>query len=163
MDDATFLAGELPELTRLALLHRAGCGAAHLHTAFGEDGGYRTPAMQLRLWKRGRELTPTGWIITDPRKVATHALPAKAPHCRGAAYDLWLMFGHTGEDHLRRATMDPKDGWSAKEIETQTILWAAVVRIGTELGLVAGANWPHLKDFSHFELANWRDLPMKLA
>jgi len=161
VDDARFFAGLRPELAELARQHRAGCVAAQLHTAWGQDGGWRSPAAQQRLYEQGRKLTPTGWVVVDARKVVTNATAATGPHCRGAAYDLWLLFGRNGEQHLRLATMDPKDGWTPQEIEQQTTLWAAVVRIGTRPGLVAGAHFPRLKDFPHVELARWRDLPMK--
>jgi hypothetical protein len=159
MDDTAFFAGLRPELATLARKHRDACRAAHLHVQF--ESGYRAPAVQDALYRHGRQLTEHGWVVVDPHAVVTNATADRSPHCRGAAYDLWLLFGHAGEDHLRNATMDPKDGWGPAEIEQQTTLWGAVVRIGTELGLVAGASWPRLRDFPHFEIKGWRELPLK--
>jgi hypothetical protein len=158
--DDDFYAGLLPELAALAKEHKAKCEAAKLHVQFSGDGGYRPPSVQTRLYRQGRELTPTGWVVVDEKKVVTNATAAHAPHCRRAAYDLWLLFGKPKEGHLRLATMDPKDGWTSAEIEQQTILWGAVVRIGAELGLEPGAHWPKLKDWPHFQLPDWRSFPM---
>ena len=137
--------------------HIACAKAAGLHTIV--TAGFRTWEEQIDEYRKGRAQTPEGWKIVDERAVRTRALPMDAPHCRRAAYDLWLLFGHSGEQHLRLATMDPHDGWTPAEIELQTTLWGALVRIGAELGLVCGAHWPKLKDWPHFERPDWRDLP----
>jgi hypothetical protein len=137
--------------------HIAIAKAAGLHTLV--TAGYRTWREQIEEYRKGRAMTAGGWVVVDERAVTTRALPGRAPHCRRAAYDLWLLFGKDGQGHWRRATMDPKDGWTSAEIERQTILWAALVRIGTDLGMVCGANWPKLKDWPHFERPDWRELP----
>jgi hypothetical protein len=130
-----------------------------LHTLV--TAGTRSPQEQMTEFAKGRRLDPTGiWVVVDERLVVTRALPSEAPHCRAAAYDLWLLFGKPGEQHLRLATMDPKDGWTPAEIEQQTTLWGALVRIGGELGMEAGAHWPKLKDWPHFERPDWRSLPV---
>lgn len=128
-----------------------------LHTLV--TAGYRTWGEQIEEYQKGREMTPKGWAVVDRREVRTDALPDRDPHCRRAAYDLWLLFGRHGEGHWRLATMDPKDGWSASEIEQQTTLWGALVRVGADLGMVCGAHWPKLKDWPHFERPDWRSLP----
>jgi hypothetical protein len=137
--------------------HRRIATSIGLHTLVTE--GARTWGEQMERYAIGRARTSRGWIVTSRRDVVTDALPDHAPHCRAAAYDLWLLFGHAGEGHLRLATMDPKDGWSSAEIEQQITLWGALVRIGTELGMECGAHWPKLKDWPHFERPDWRDLP----
>lgn len=129
-----------------------------LHTRV--SAGARTWDEQMIEWAKGRNKLPNGsWEVVDRRKVSTDALPLKAPHCRRAAYDLWLLFGKSGEGHMRLATMDPRDGWTPSEIEQQTTLWGALVRIGGELGMECGAHWPKLKDWPHFERPDWRNLP----
>lgn len=131
---------------------------AGLHTLV--MAGYRTWSDQIKEYAKGRAMTAKGWEVVDEQAVRTRALPDRDPHCRRAAYDLWLLDGHSGQGHWRLATMDPNDGWTPQEIERQTILWAALVRIGSELGMVCGANWPKLKDWPHFERPDWRDLPV---
>lgn len=129
-----------------------------LHTLVTD--GARTWGEQMEKYAIGRKRSSRGWVVTDRREIVTDALPDEAPHCRAAAYDLWLLFGKAGGGHWRRATMDPEDGWTSAEIERQIILWAAVVRVGTDLGLVAGAHFKKLKDWPHFERPDWRTLPM---
>lgn len=130
-----------------------------LHTLV--TAGARTAEEQTAEYEKGRtRVRPGVWTVTDERAVVTRALPKDAPHCRKAAYDMWLLFGKPGEGHKRLATMDPKDGWSSAEIERQIILWAAIVRIGTDLGMEAGAHWTKLKDWPHFERPDWRTLPL---
>lgn len=139
--------------------HQAIARDAGLHTVV--SAGARTWAEQMVEYRKGRqEVNHSGiWQVVDERLVVTRALPSKAPHCRRAAYDLWLLHGKPGEAHWRFATMDPKDGWTHAEIEQQTTLWGALVRIGGELGMECGAHWPKLKDWPHFERPDWRTLP----
>src|SRR6266403_3022928 len=75
-----------------------------LHTQV--TAGARTWTEQVEKYEIGRKRTPAGWVVVDRRAVVTDALPLDAPHCRAAAYDLWLLFGKPGEGHKRLATMD---------------------------------------------------------
>lgn len=143
--------------------HQARAQKIGLHTLV--TSGARSWSEQLDEYSKGRARTAEGWIVVDERQVVTRALPDRDPHVRAAAYDLWLLFPWrertpAGAVEYRLATMDPKDGWTSPEIEQQTTLWGALIRIGTELELVAGAHWPKLKDWPHFELPNWRALPL---
>lgn len=149
----------LEPLTRKKCLqHGHEAGLLGLHTLV--TAGARTWDEQMIEWAKGRHKLPNGsWEVVDRREVSTDALPLKAPHCRKAAYDMWLLFGRRGEGHWRLATMDPKDGWTSAEVEQQIILWAALVRIGTDLGMECGAHWPKLKDWPHFQRPDWKTLP----
>lgn len=137
--------------------HVAVARDAGLHTVVTAGG--RTWQEQLGEYAKGRRQTPHGWEVVDPHAIVTWGLPKDAPHCRRAAYDLWLLFGKPREPHWRLATMDPKDGWTSAEIEQQTTLWGALIRIGADLGLTCGAHWAKIKDWPHFERPDWRSLP----
>jgi hypothetical protein len=127
-----------------------------IETLLPKDGGFRTADEQLHIFGRGRDYDKARgtWVVIDRKLVVTDALPEDAPHCRRAAYDLWVLF------HGRRATMDPRDGWTPAEIAEQLRLWGQHVAIGHELGLVCGAHWPRLKDWPHFEIPEWRSMPL---
>lgn len=134
--------------------HRERCHRLGIEIVF--RAGFRTWAEQMTEYEKGRARTPGGWVVVDDDLVVTRALPDRAPHCRGAAYDCYPLYKE------RAATMDPRHGWSHGEIEAQMRLWLEVVRIGAdELGLGAGARWPKLKDFPHFEMPGWRSLPLE--
>jgi peptidoglycan L-alanyl-D-glutamate endopeptidase CwlK len=104
--------------------------------------GRRTFAEQIDAYRKGRAQSPDGWHVIDPAKVVTQALPEHAPHCRGAAYDL-VPIVH------ERAAWDRLD------------LFAELGRIGRELGLAWGGDWPRMRDMPHFELPYWRSLPLE--
>lgn len=127
------------ELQPLARTHRD--VAHHLGLDIIFTAGRRTWAEQMAAYGKGRSMTPHGWIVSDPAKLVTFALPEQAPHCRGAAYDIVPIV-------KERAAWDRLD------------LFAELGRIGKELGLVWGGDWPKLKDCPHFELPGWRSLPM---
>lgn len=135
----------------LSGLHADLQAKAHQHQvrahAMGIDivftAGFRTPAEQTMLYQKGRryDMASGVWHVADPSKVVTNALPDHAPHCRRAAYDLVPI-------------VNEKAAWDRLD------LFAELGRIGKELGLVWGGDWPKLKDMPHFELPNWRSLPM---
>jgi peptidoglycan L-alanyl-D-glutamate endopeptidase CwlK len=131
MNDATFFGGLLPELAAKAKLHRAACAARGLSIVF--TSGWRSPEEQTKLYAQGRTL---------PGHIVTNALPEKAPHCRGAAYDLVPIF-------------DEQAAWDRLD------LFQAAADFARGLGLVWGGTWPKLKDLPHFELPGWRELPLK--
>lgn len=123
-------------------LHIQRAAALGIPTLLPSDGGYRTPEYQIGLYGHGRDVIDGEWVVVDPSAVVTHALPASAPHCRRAAYDLVpLVRG--------RPTWDRLD------------LFAELGRIGKELGLVWGGDW-RWKDLAHFELPEWRHLPVAI-
>lgn len=153
MSDLIVQNGLEPWTRNLCREHQVRAASEGLETMLPKTGGFRTPDEQLEQYAKGRKLVDGLWVVVDEGETVTRALPEKAPHCRRAAYDLWLMY------EKRMATMDPKDGWTPAQIEEQIKQWATIVRIGTELGLVAGAHFSKLKDWPHFERPDWRSLP----
>ena len=131
------LAGLLPELQLKARIHRDRAHSMGIDVLF--TAGYRTAEQQIGEYAKGRMLGPAGWFVVDASKVVTHALPDHAPHCRRAAYDLVPIV-------KERAAWDRLD------------LFAELGRIGKELGLVWGGDWP-MKDCPHFEMPGWKSLP----
>lgn len=132
--------GLLPELAELAREHRRRAENLGLDIVF--TAGARTAAEQTALFGKGRVQDVQGvWHVMDPRKVVTNALPAQAPHCRRAAYDLVPIVAE-------------KAAWDRLD------LFAELGRIGKELGLTWGGDWPKLKDMPHFELPGWRSFPL---
>lgn len=131
--------GLRPELAALARQHRARAHALGIDVVF--TAGARTAAEQTALFAKGRVLDGGTWQVTDPHKIVTNAMPAQAPHCRAAAYDLVPI-------------VDERAAWDRLD------LFAELGRIGKELGLTWGGDWPKLKDMPHFELPGWRSFPM---
>jgi peptidoglycan L-alanyl-D-glutamate endopeptidase CwlK len=136
----TIIAGLLPELAAKARTHLSRCEAEGLAIAL--TAGWRSPEEQMVLFTKGRICEDGAWSVVDPKRVVTNATPEHAPHCRGAAYDLVPIVAE-------------KPAWDRLD------LFAEVGRIGKALGLVWGGDWPKLKDMPHFELPNWRGLPLK--
>jgi len=131
--------GLQPALRSLAREHRLRAEKRGIAIVF--TAGRRTPDEQWAAYRKGRMLTPAGnWDVVDAGKVVTFAMPDRAPHCRGAAYDLCPIVAE-------RAAWDRLD------------LFGELGRIGEDLGLVWGGRWAKLKDMPHFELAGWRLLP----
>jgi peptidoglycan L-alanyl-D-glutamate endopeptidase CwlK len=139
MNLESVLAGLLPELAALARLHLGRCSARGITVAL--TSGWRSPMEQIALYAKGRARTPTGWVVTDQRVIVTNALPDKAPHCRGAAYDICPIVAE-------RAAWDRLDLFQA-------------VADAAPPGLVWGGSWPRFKDLPHYELPSWRSLPLK--
>jgi peptidoglycan L-alanyl-D-glutamate endopeptidase CwlK len=103
--------------------------------------GKRSWQEQIDAYHKGRMESPQGWIVVDPARVVTHALPDRAPHCRGGAFDVAPI-------------VRERPAWDRLDI------FAEMGHIGRECGLVWGGDWTRLKDMPHFELPNWRDLPL---
>lgn len=139
MNDTIFFSGLVPDLAALARQHRERAHALGLSIIF--TAGARTWSEQIDDFAKGRVRTATGWEIVNPEAVVTHALPDVDPHVRRGAYDLCPIVNE-------RAAWDRLD------------LFDELGRIGEELGLVWGGRWPHLVDRPHFELRNWRELPL---
>ena len=133
------IAGLLPELQPLARLHFARAYRIGIDISF--TSGYRTPAEQTALYSKGRVLEAGLWHVTDPHLIVTNALPASGAHVRGAAYDIVPI-------------IDEKPMWNRLD------LFSELGRLGKELGLVWGGDWHKFKDLCHFELADWRNLPI---
>lgn len=133
--------GLLPELAAKAREHRVRALSRGIEINF--TAGARTSTEQTMLYALGRKRDLSGiWHVEDPSKIVTNAMPDRAPHCRAAAYDIVPLVN-------KRSAWDRLD------------LFAELGRIGKELGLVWGGDWPKLKDMPHFELPNWRALPLR--
>lgn len=129
------------ELQPKCRMHRARALMLEIDTMIGKDGGYRSAEEQIALYGKGRDFVNGQWIVVEPHAVVTHALPETAPHCRRAAYDLLPL-------------VNGKVAWDRLD------LFAELGRIGKELHLVWGGDWPKLRDLPHFEMPKWRDLPL---
>ena len=135
------LASLRPELADKARVHMDRCWKKGLALAI--TSGWRSPAEQMTLFRLGRQQTLDGlWHIADPSKVVTNAMPDRAPHCRGAAYDVVPL-------------VKEKAAWDRLD------LFQAIADCAQGLGLVWGGSWPKFKDLPHFELEGWRSLPLK--
>jgi peptidoglycan L-alanyl-D-glutamate endopeptidase CwlK len=139
MSGESLILGLLPDLATKAREHRARAEKIGITVVF--TAGYRTAAEQTALFAKGRVLEGGVWHIADSAKVVTNAMPESAPHCRRAAYDLVPI-------------VNEKPAWDRLD------LFAELGRIGKDLGLVWGGDWPKLKDMPHFELPGWRLLPL---
>lgn len=141
MKPEDILKGLLPDVAAKCRQHLKLCadkGIVLLLTS-----GWRSPEEQVRLFTKGRLQDPNiGWHVVDPKRVVTNALPEQSAHCRGAAYDIVPVINE-------RAAWDRWD------------LFEIVGTVGENLGLLWGGRWPKLKDMPHFELPNWRGLPLK--
>ena len=134
------LSGLLPEMRVVAILHLARIEARGLTAIV--TSGWRSPQEQVALYEQGRKLDALGiWQVDDHAHVVTNALPARAPHCRGAAYDLCPIVAE-------------KCAWDRLD------LFQAIADCARGLPLVWGGSWK-FKDLPHFEMPNWRDLPLK--
>lgn len=133
------LGGLLPELEEKAREHRRRGELIGIDVVF--TSGFRSTAEQMAAFAKGRMLDSDTWKVVDPRAIVTNAMPDHAPHCRRAAYDLVPIVAE-------------KAAWDRLD------LFAELGRIGKELGLVWGGDWPKLKDMPHFELPGWRSFPL---
>lgn len=131
--------GLVPELAAKAREHRTRAHAMGLDIVF--VSGARTWSEQMDDYAKGRGMTAAGWVVTDKDRIVTKALPDHDPHVRRAAYDLVPI-------------VNEREAW------TRIDLFQELGRIGKELGLVWGGDWKNLHDYDHFELANWRALPL---
>lgn len=136
------LAGLLPDVATKCRAHIAQCAALGIPLLL--SSGWRSPDEQMALWTKGRIFNATTgiWSVVDPKRVVTNAEPEHAPHCRGAAYDVVPIVGE-------------KAAWDRLD------LFQRIGEAGEALLLTWGGRWPKLKDMPHFELPNWRGLPLK--
>ncbi len=148
---AADLAGLLPPLVDAFTRTRARCASAGIDLR--EVDGFRSPMKQIANFQKGRAFDPEhGWHVVDHALVVTNALPAQAPHCRGAAIDGMIF------ENGKPLTMDPH--LPAAEAARQLLMYTRAGEIGESEGLVWGGRFKSIKDYDHFELPGWRDLPM---
>ena len=150
------IAGLALRLQPLAQQLLAQARAAGLAPMIPSTGGARTAAEQLGLYAKGRHHDDSGrWVYDDPSHHAgtvTNALPADAPHCHRGAVDVLLLEG--GKVLTMSATLP------ADEMARQLGLYCQLGAMGESLGLVWGGRWKSIHDYPHFELPEWRTLPI---
>lgn len=134
------LIGLRPELMTLCVKHKEISRHEGIEWIIAQ--GYRTFEEQLELYGHGRKRTPGGWVVVDTKAIVTRALPDDSAHCRRAAYDVAIL-------------RDGKLVWDGIDD-----LYAKVGALGEELGLVWGGTFAGLPDMDHFELKNWKELPI---
>lgn len=135
------LAGVLPALQDLARQHLLRCEAKGLTVVV--TSGWRSPQEQMDCYSKGRRMNLSGvWEIVKPGEIVTHAMPAQAPHCRGAAYDVCPIVAE-------------KCAWDRLD------LFQAIADCAAGLPLVWGGRFQNFKDLPHYELPTWRALPLK--
>lgn len=150
------ISGLTPSLqpTVLLLLHRAKMEG--LNTLIASTGGARTAAEQLTLYAKGRHHSDSGdWVYDDPvhrSGVVTNALPKDAPHCHRGAVDVLLLEG--GKVLSMDSHLPPP------ELARQLALYCRLGAIGEDLGLIWGGRFRSIHDYPHFELRDWRLLPL---
>jgi peptidoglycan L-alanyl-D-glutamate endopeptidase CwlK len=135
--EESLISGLLPDLQSLARRHASAARDVGLDVMF--TAGRRSGREQTELYGHGREFVNGAWVVTAPHLIVTNALPDKAPHCRGAAYDLVPRVGG-------------RPNWDRLD------LFARLGAIGGGLGLIWGGSWPRFKDLPHYELPDWRTL-----
>jgi hypothetical protein len=106
----------------------------------GIEGGRRTDAEQLELFKKGRAQQPDGsWVVVDHNKVVTNVRSAAAggKHGKGEAVDLWIV-GVDGQPLLY-----PKDYARAGLASMRDFdgVYAALGQVGKNVGLRWGGDW----------------------
>lgn len=106
----------------------------------GVQGGRRTDAEQLELYKKGRQQQPDGsWLIVNKDQVVTNAKSAAAggKHGKGEALDLWVV-GVDGKPLLF-----PKDFAAAGLASRRDFdgVYAALGQLGKAMGLKWGGDW----------------------
>lgn len=89
--------------------------------------GYRSFESQLAVWKQGRKKTASGWVVVDPKKIVTHAMPGESFHQYGLAIDSCFEGGDPYLDRL------PKNDC--------TFLWNEYGRFCKSVGLEWGGDW----------------------
>jgi hypothetical protein len=128
-----------------------------LNVLIPKDGGARTATEQMIQYAKGRHHDSTGrWVFDDPAHhagVVTNALPADSPHCHRAGVDVAIV--ERGAMLTLASDLDPK------EKARQLALYCQLGQIGEDLGLIWGGRWVHIHDYDHFELPNWRSLPVQ--
>lgn len=132
-----------PTLQPLCDQFLANC--VHAGYRVGISCTYRSDEEQDEDYAKGR--TTDGIIITN-------ASAGQSPHNfvlgdgtpAAAAFDFYIYAG-SGQ------TLD----WNPLDD-----VWQAVLKIGTDLGLVSGSTFPR-KDYDHLELPNWKDTPTTIT
>jgi hypothetical protein len=119
--------------------------------------GARTPAEQLLLWSKGRDLIDGKWVITDPSRIVTKARTVtSSAHGYALAFD-WAFL-------LKGDLVGPRPG-KGNDSWDPDLPWKEGARVAIELGLVSGAAFGESApgaldgwDLGHVELADWRTL-----
>lgn len=109
---------------------------------------YREPALQEKLFNKGREWNGKEFLVTDHRKVVTNARAHQSPHCArkdgkpaSCAVDFALLRDgkYLPDDHLAWALIG---GIAASNAPEGKLEW--------------GGFWTRPRDLGHLELRDWR-------
>jgi hypothetical protein len=156
-------AGMLPALVRLCRMHIDRCAGKGVEVTVVSSR--RSVSEQTHLFQKGRELRDGVWVKTG--RVVTNALPEKSPHCPhmdengnigSAAYDLCIVEKGKRVFNVEH-TLD-----SGEKIQLAHPAFRDVVGPeGEALGLVWGHRFHSIDDLGHFELFNWRALPLGIG
>jgi hypothetical protein len=113
----------------------------------GYMGGVRDNATQLKLWQQGRD--DKGNVV-DKSKIVTHAKTVDdSAHGHAGALDLWPAFDGRGHpDRVTQAEIDAYDKMTA------------VITTQYRGSVTSGKDFPGLADWPHFELTDWKTLPV---
>ena len=109
----------------------------------------RTRDEQLHLYAQGRELRDGLWVVTNPSRVVTKAMPGHSAHNFGMAFDVcW----EGGDPYLHAYEV------AHKKVDPR---WFAIGEIGeAKIGLSWGGPRGPKDDFTfdnpHFQRPNWR-------
>jgi peptidoglycan L-alanyl-D-glutamate endopeptidase CwlK len=125
----------LPIVGRFATEHRRRLLACDIDIIITST--YRDKESQLQLYSQGRENKPDrGWIVIEPRKVVTKALPGYSFHNWKVAYDVVPL----------RAG---KPVWGTEGADG--LLWQKVGLVGKQVGLEWAGDWVTFKEYPHFQ------------
>lgn len=115
----------------------------------GYMGGVRTDATQLKLWQQGRD---SNGNIVDKSKIVTNAKTVDdSAHGHAGALDLWPAFD--GKGHPDRITPAEIDAYNTM-VRVIGAQYPGVIVSGSTFASIPGGDWPH------FELADWKTLPV---
>lgn len=134
---------EAPLRQFLAQLHREGVtvGGVTYSLTVGVQGGVRTDAEQLALYRKGRaQLSDGSWVIVEPSQVVTNASSARnGKHGQRKAVDVWVVL--------------PDGAPLLYKSQAPALFDAAYAALGAK-GEARGLTWG-----GRFKLASGPDLP----
>lgn len=102
------------------------------------DQGFRSFSEQLNLWNLGRKKEGDLWVITDIKKVVTHAMPGQSFHQYGLAIDSCFV----GKDPYLKEFHPAKAQY----------FWQEYGRLCKSEGMTWGGNFKNLLDMPHCEM-----------
>lgn len=129
--------------------------------------GYRSPADQLKAYRRGRDVVVAddGITVVSARKTGptvTNAAPGQSPHNYRPALAVDLVLDvdvvavgpHPDDARVRNA-------WEMRPAYPEAVrAWRDLATACVQAGLVHGGSW-RIRDWPHVELASWREYLVK--